>query len=513
MDSESASDAETPMLQDDDDDTVNGAVDHKGEAVRRSKSGNWRSAWFIIGVEVGERFAYYGIMPNLITYLTGPLHFTTAAAAESVNLWIGIAGLMPLLGAFIADSYLGRYPTILLASLVYILGLGLMAISAMPLTNSDCNSVTNSESCSSNFQVILFFIALYLVALGQGGHKPCVEAFGADQFDQHHPRESKDRSSFFNWWFTKNEGNQKNAFVRIGRVYALAIRNRRASLSDIKFNDEISAFFSHPCSKQFNFLHKALLAPNGSKEQACSLTDVEEAKAILRLVPILVTNLIYGIVFAQVTTFFTKQGATMDRTIFPGFDVPPASLQSIVYSEVVILSPLYDRVFVPIARSITKKPTGITMLQRIGTGLFFSMTIVVVAAVVEMKRLRTAEEYGIVDDPNAIVPMSVWWLIPQYLLYGISQVFAMIGQQEFFYDQVPDELRSMGLALYLSIYGVGCLLSSLLISVIEEVTSKYGQGRAKFLVYVQIHQCTFYTTHVYPAGMGVVSSFNIEQNN
>lgn len=149
-------------------------------------------------------------------------------------------------------------------------------------------------------------------------------------------------------------------------------------------------------------------------------------------------------------------------------------MQSFITLTIVIIIPIYDRVLVPCARAVTGKPSGITMLQRIGVGIAFSIISMVIAALVEMKRLQTARDYGLVDKPDVTIPMSIYWLVPQYVVFGIADVFTMVGLQEFFYDQVPGELKSIGLALYLSIFGVGSFLSSFLISVIERATSSNG---------------------------------------
>ena len=152
-----------------------------------------------------------------------------------------------------------------------------------------------------------------------------------------------------------------------------------------------------------------MLSPDGSKEhgKVCSIREVEEAKAVLRLVPIWAASLVYAVVLAQSSTFFTKQGSTMDRSITASVKIPAASLQSFISLTIVLSIPIYDRIFVPLARSWTKRPAGITMLQRIGTGMFLSAISMIIAALVEMKRLKTAHEYGLVDKPRAMVPMSV----------------------------------------------------------------------------------------------------------
>ncbi|CAK7344805.1 unnamed protein product [Dovyalis caffra] len=463
------------------------------------------------GVEVAERFAYYGISSNLITYLTGPLGQSTVTAAENVNIWSGTGSLLPLLGAFVADSFLGRYRTVLASKL---------------------NLCKNQPNYSAGIEIVVAKVQKFPTilhtgcALGHGGRKPCIQAFGADQFDRQDTEECKAKGSFFNWWYffmcsgvlasqliltyiqdnlswslgfgipcilmicaliifllgsrtyrysVKTEEN--TAFFRIGQVFVAAFRNWRITPSVIASEEEGHRTIPHQSYEQFKFLNNALLSTYDSKEdqKVCTLSEVEEAKTVLRLIPVWITCLGYAVVFAQSSTFFVKQASTMDRSISPSFELPSASLASFCSISRILFIAIYDRLFVPVARALTRKPSGITMLQRIGTGMFLSAVSIAVAALVEMKRLEIAQEYGLVNEPNVTVPMSVWWLVPSYVLFGVADAFTMVGLQELFYDQVPSDLRSVGLSLYLSILGAGKFLSSFLISAIERLTG--GNGR------------------------------------
>lgn len=72
-------------------------------------------------VGVLERIGFNGVGGNLITYLTGPLGMSTAAAAAGVNAWSGTVLVLPLVGALAADSRLGRYRAVLIAGVLYLL--------------------------------------------------------------------------------------------------------------------------------------------------------------------------------------------------------------------------------------------------------------------------------------------------------------------------------------------------------------------------------------------------------
>ncbi|KAL4600662.1 hypothetical protein ACB092_11G214300 [Castanea dentata] len=207
----------------------------------------------------------------------------------------------------------------------------------------------------------------------------------------------------------------------------------------------------------------------------CTLNQVEEVKLVLRLFPVWLSCLMYAIIVAQMNTFFVKQGSTLQRSITPHFVLPTASLQVIVVLTIILVMPIYQRFFVPIARKFTGHPSGITMLQRIGIGLFLSILIMVVSSLVETKRINVVKEYNLLDHPKVIVPMKAWWLLPQYIITGLVEIFAYVGLQELFYSQMPEAMRSIGSALNFSVNGIGNLVSSAIISMVQEISSKNGE--------------------------------------
>jgi len=245
----------------------------------------------------------------------------------------------------------------------------------------------------------------------------------------------------------------------------------------------------------FQFLDKAAIMVQNTSEwntdsqvsakpnlwKVCTVTQVEETKLILNMVPIWFSCLTFGMAgVSQTTSFFVKQGNTMDRSLGSHFQIPPVSLG--VFSTISGLAfiTIYDRCMVPLARRLTGCERGLTVLQRIGIGLFFSVLCMMTAALTEKKRIHVAETHGLLDNPKTTIPLSVFWLAPQFVLTGIADVFTLVGLQEYFYIEAPDSMRSLGIALYASVLGVSSFLNSLLITLVERISK--GEGHQGWLV-------------------------------
>ncbi|KAG6528998.1 protein NRT1/ PTR FAMILY 5.8-like [Zingiber officinale] len=460
----------------------------------KSSSGLSKSCILIIVVASVERFAYKGVASNLLSYLTHHVKMSTSSAAKSVSTWSGVTSMLPLASAILADSYWDRYSTITVSSLLYIMGfVGLTSWALL------CAWMPTSS----------LFLPLYLISLGQGGYNPSLQAFGADQLDTDDERSNK-KSLFFQWWYFgicsgSLLGNSIMSYIQdtFGWGLGFAIPTCAMAVSVACFLCSSRVYVHKIPDRPYKFRSKSLIGLENDAEELelqakplgsasdCTGGDVADeppgvAKTILRLLPIWTMLLTFAVIFQQPLTFFTKQGMMMKHSVGQRrtIVIPPAMLQSAITMSIILIMPLYDKLIIPFLHLLTGKEKGITVLQRIGIGMCLSVIAMVVAAVVESKRIRILQSGGMLlphDQPLQLESqLSIFWLLPQYILLGISDVFTVVGMQEFFYMEVPATMRTIGIALYLSVFGFGSFLSALLISVLEFFSKSNGKNQSWF---------------------------------
>ncbi|KAF5453738.1 hypothetical protein F2P56_028614 [Juglans regia] len=510
--------------------TQDGTVDLRGRPVLASKTGKWKACAFLIGYEALERMAFNGIASNLVNYLTTQLHQDTVSSVRDVNNWSGAVWITPILGAYIADSYVGRFWTFTVSSLIYVMGMVLLTtvVSLKSLRPSCTNGVCNKASSS---EISFFYLSLYTIAIGAGGTKPNISTFGADQFDDFNPHEKELKVSFFNWWmfstflgalvatlglvyiqdnlgwglgygiptaglllslfifyigipiYRHKVRKTKSPARDLIRVPIAAFKNRKLQLPNNPSELYEFELQHHTSSGKrqvhhttiFRFLDKAAIKDDSldASRPPCTVTQVEGAKLILGMILIWLVTLIPSTIWAQINTLFVKQGTTLNRSLSPNFRIPAASLGSFVTLSMLIFVPMYDRYFVPFMRRRTGNSRGITMLQRLGIGFFIQVIATGVAFAVEVRRMHVIRVNHIVG-PKQIVPMSIFWLLPQYVLLGIADVFNAIGLLEFFYDQSPENMQSLGTTFFTSGIGVGNFLNSFLVTMVDKITGRDG---------------------------------------
>lgn len=228
----------------------------------------------------------------------------------------------------------------------------------------------------------------------------------------------------------------------------------------------------------YSFLDKAAIKVNDvesagftvvNKWNLSTLTDVEEVKLVLRMLPTWATTIMFWTVYAQMTTFSVSQATTMDRHIGK-FEIPPASLTLFFVGSILLTCVFYDRVVIPITKRVLNNPQGLSPLQRIAVGLVLSIIAMIAAALTEVKRLNVAHMHGLTNDANAMIPLSVFWLVPQFLLVGAGEAFTYIGQLDFFLRECPKGMKTMSTGLFLSTLSLGFFVSSILVTIVHKVT-------------------------------------------
>ncbi|KAG2577564.1 protein NRT1/ PTR FAMILY 4.3-like [Panicum virgatum] len=513
------------------------SVDWRGRPCRPRRHGGMRAAVFVLVFQSAQTMALAAVGSNLITYVFGELHFPLSQAANVVTNFVGTVFILSPLGGFLSDSYAGCFWTLLAFGAVELAGLILLSVQAhLPqLKSAPCNMLTMVGSCerASGFKATIFFVALYLVALGCGCVMPNMTAYGGDQFAGAAEKDAKMLPTYFNLsyfgycagelvaltaivWaqtrygmdvgfglaaaalgaglislvsgvvFYRIKPPRGSIVTPIARVFVAAFTKRKQICPSGSSNPAnggagdpaATVDDNFPHANKFRFLDKACIrvAPEPDTEpespwRLCTAAEVRQVKTLLAVMPIVACTIVFNTVLAQLQTFSVQQGSAMDTRLAPGsssFAIPPASLQAIPYTMLLALVPAYELLLVPLLRRVMGTRSGITPLQRIGVGLCVVALSMAAAALVERRRRDASVSGG--------GRLSVFWLVPQFLIFGVSELFTNVGLMEFFYKQAAaGTMQAFFMALFYCSFSFGFFLSSVLVSLVNRATARGGR--------------------------------------
>ncbi|KAL2488892.1 Protein NRT1/PTR FAMILY 2.7 [Forsythia ovata] len=505
--------------------SVSGDGEAQLQNTTKAKHGGWITFPFIIATLAGLTLAGGGWLSNLIVYLIEEFHIYSIDAAQINNVVNGCTSLFPVVGAIIADSFLGSFTIIWISSLISLLGLILFLLMATVDGLRPQNCQNNSSLCTaitpSKAQYAMLYLALTLVAVGLGGSRFTMATMGANQFTR-----AKHQETYFNWYFftlylatvasstaiVYVEDNvswawgfglcimanvlgliifllgkryyyidrpQGSPFTRLAQVIVASFRKKKVTVSsqspDYYYGDGIQKKIDELPTKSFRLLNRAAvkiegdILPNGSIAKPwniCTVQQVEDLKTLFRILPLWSSSILLSTSIGIQLSLSVLQALTMDRHLGPHFKFPAGSLLVFSLVSTSICLSLFDHFLWPTCKKIIGRNS--TPLQRIGIGHVFNVASMAVSALVEMKRLATAHSH---DFQGSVVPLSVFWLVPQLVIVGIGEAFHFPGQVALYYQEFPTSLKSMATAMISMLIGIGFYLSTAVIDLFRRVTT------------------------------------------
>ncbi|NWZ44319.1 S15A1 protein, partial [Brachypodius atriceps] len=370
------------------------------------------SIFFIVINEFCERFSYYGMKAVLTLYFTRFLHWDDNFATAIYHTFVALCYLTPILGAIIADSWLGKFKTILYLSIVYAIGQTVLSVGSIS-DLTDHNQDGSPDKIVVN--IALSMIGLILIALGTGGIKPCVSAFGGDQFEDD---QEKQRSTFFSLFYLSiNAGSLLSTLItpsiRASQcgihskqecyplafgvpailmavalvVFVLGSKMYKKVKPQGNVILEVSKCVGFALKNRFRHRSKEFPKREHWLDWASDKYDkrlIEQTKMVLRVLFLYIPLPMFWAVFDQQGSRWTLQATAMDGDF--GFQVQPDQMQIVNPILIVIMVPVVDSLVYPL---IKKCKLNFTPLKKMTVGMFLGSLAFVAAALVQVQIDKT----------------------------------------------------------------------------------------------------------------------------
>lgn len=358
--------------------------------------------WFIFWGELAERCSYYGMRALVIAYMTTILHFQDEDAADVYFNFKAACYLTPLLGGFIADNYLGKYWTIVIFSVPYIIGHIFLGIESP----------------------MWLYLGLAFLAFGTGIIKPNISTLMGLTYDQKRPGDKQLRTdAFYMFYFAINLGSVVS--VAILPVVAAKVNYFVAFLVPAILMALALVFFAS--GKPYYAVEKIERKRLSPEERA------ERWQVLGRLVGIFSLISLWWYVYDQNDTqwyFFARDHMTLFVT--PGWEVLPNQIQAINPFLILVLVPTINLFFKWI------DPTG----RR-----FPSTTKILIGFLLMAVAEGLMAVAGLLASGDAKV--TVYWMLAAFFILTTSEVLVSTIGLELAFTAAPDTMKSFVTALFL----------------------------------------------------------------
>ncbi|KAG9326678.1 hypothetical protein KVV02_002874 [Mortierella alpina] len=454
-----------------------------------------KAVYFILPNEFGERFCYYGVQPNLNKYFRLITGMNAVQAKVYSTAFTMLAYFFPLIGAALSDSFLGKWWTIISFSIIYLIGMVMVTVFAIP-------GLLGAAGTVSNF---VTFLPMLIIAIGTGGIKPCVSSHGGDQYL---PSQEAGKDFFFNIFYVAiNVGGFltqfivpeltklqcygqdtcfAGAFLLPTIVFALALTIFAAGHRFYRIVPPLGEFLPLKAIKATILAARrhsaASPAERAAKGHWLNFAEAEYGGVFLEecrdfglvLVPVVIPFAFCWMLYNQNSNEWSNQYYLMNGAIFGGSDETKSYIQSAQFGIIntiliIILVPFLASVVYPFC---TRRGWNFSPQRRMAAGFFFVvLSFAISAGLAPMiedafkssgRDIDNADKY---DGTYCKECYSAWLQIPQWFVLSLGEaLFSPTGVQ-FTYIEAGRQFRAVSTSFWL----LSTSLGSILIIILEPV--------------------------------------------